>query len=217
MAKNTLARALCVLVLSGCARSQGPDVPTVQLPDEYEATPGQTSLAPIPWRDYFQDPKLVELITLALQHNYDLQIALQRIEVARAGVRQATGARLPQVGLGVGAGVRKFGLYTMDGAGNAGTEIRPGQNVPVHLPNYSLGLEASWEANLWGRLRHLQESAKAQYLATVEGTNLVLTSLVSDVAAAYFELAALDQSLEVLQETVSHQEDALETMLLRPG
>lgn len=215
MVWKAFAVALGIFLCSSCAPSQKPDVAKVKLPDAYETAPDQRPLEPIPWKDYFQAPQLVQLITLALKHNYDLQIALQRIEVARAGVRQATGSWLPQVGLAVGGGVQKFGLYTMDGAGNATTDIRPGQPVPVHLPNFYLGLEASWEANLAGRLRHLQESAKAQYLATVEGTNLVITALVSDVAVAYYELAALDRSLEVLEQTIAHQEEALEAMRIQ--
>lgn len=211
-----LAAALVIFVCWGCVPSQkAPDVAQVELPDAYDAAPGAGPAEPIAWKDYFDDPHLVELITLALEHNYDLQIALQRIEVARAGVRLATGAWLPQVGLGVGAGVDKFGLYTMDGAGNATTDIRPGQPVPVHLPSLYVGLEASWEANLAGRLHHLQESAKAQYLATVEGTNLVITILVAEVAVAYYELAALDRSREVLGQTIAHQEAALEAMRIQ--
>lgn len=204
--------ALMILWLgSSCAPSRKVDVRQVKLPEAYEAA-GQRSAAPIPWNDYFRDPRLVELLTLAVERNYDLRIALQRIEVARAGVRQATGAWVPQVGLAAGVGVRKFGLYTMDGAGNAATEIRPGQTVPVHLPNFYLGLQASWEVNLAGRLHHLQESAKARYLATVEGANLVITNLVSDVAVAYYELAAVDRSLEVVEQTLVRQEEALQAM-----
>jgi multidrug efflux system outer membrane protein len=184
----------------------------VKLPDAFGSAAGQASSAPIPWNEYFSDPQLVELVTLAVKHNYDMLIALQRIEVARAGVRQATGAYVPQVGLSAGVGIRKFGLYTMDGAGNAATEITPGQTVPVHLPNFHLGLQASWEINLAGRLRHLKESAKARYLATVEGANLVITSLVADVAVAYYELAAVDRSLEVVRQTLVRQETALEAM-----
>jgi multidrug efflux system outer membrane protein len=210
--RTTFIAVMTVLLCASCAPKRTANVREVKLPDAYEAAPGQQSLEPIPWSDYFRDPQLVELLTLAVKHNYDLQIALQRIEVARAGVRQATGAWVPQVGLAAGVGVRKFGLYTMDGAGNAATEIRPGQTVPVHLPDFYLGLQASWEVNLAGRLRHLKESAKARYLATVEGANLVITSLVSDVAVAYYELAAVDRSLEVVQQTLVRQEEALEAM-----
>jgi multidrug efflux system outer membrane protein len=212
MVRRDIVAAVGILLGSSCAPSRSADVRKVKLPDAYEAAPDQQPLEPIPWKDYFRDPQLVELVTLAVKYNYDLQIALQRIEVARAGVRQATGAWVPQVGLVAGAGVRKFGLYTMDGAGNASTFIRPGQTVPVHLPDFVVGLQASWEVNLAGRLHHLQESAKARYLATVEGANLVITSLVADVAVAYYELAALDRSLEVVRQTLVRQEEALEAM-----
>lgn len=212
MVRKNLAAAMGILLGSSCAPSRSVAVREVELPAAYEGAPDERPLPPIPWKEYFQDPELVELVTLAVKQNYDLRIALQRIEVARAGVRRATGAWVPQVGLAVGAGVRKFGLYTMDGAGNAATEIRPGQTVPVHLPDFYVGLQASWEVNLAGRLHHLQESAKASYLATVEGANLVITNLVADVAVAYYELAALDMSLEVVEQTLVRQEAALEAM-----
>lgn len=212
MVRRAFAPALAILVCSSCAPKKKVDVPEVELPATYAEAPDGRSIEPIPWKKYFRDPQLVDLLELAVEHNYDLQIALQRIEVARAGVRQATGAWVPQVGLSAGAGVRKFGLYTMDGAGNASTDITPGQTVPVHLPDFYVGLQASWEVNLAGRLHHLQESAKAQYLATIEAANLVITSLVSDVAVAYYELAALDRSLAVVEQTLVRQEAALEAM-----
>jgi NodT family efflux transporter outer membrane factor (OMF) lipoprotein len=211
MAAKTLVAALGLLLGSGCVPSRKAEVREVKLPGAYEGAP-QQPVETMPWKEYFQDPQLVELVTLAVEYNYDLRIALQRIEVARAGVRQATGAWVPRVELATGASVRKFGLYTMDGAGNIVTDIRPGQTVPIHLPDYYIGLQASWEVNLAGRLRHLQESAKARYLATVEGANLVITNLVADVAVAYYELAALDRSLEVVRETLVRQEEALEAM-----
>lgn len=100
----------------------------------------------------------------------------------------------------------------MDGAGNAATQITPGQTVPVHLGDFYVGLQASWEVNLAGRLHHLQESAKARYVATIEGANVVITNLVSDVAVAYYELAALDRSREVVRLTLVRQRAALEAM-----
>lgn len=209
---KVLIAAFAVLCSSCAPSRRTPEVARVRLPEAYETAPRQPSVAPIPWREYFKDGELIQLVTRALEHNLDLRIALQRIEVARAGVRQATGAQFPQVALVAGSGIRKFGLYTMDGAGNAGTDIRPGQLVPTHLPDFYVGLEAGWEVDLWGRLRHLRESALAQYLATVEGTKLVITNLVSEVAVAYFDLAALDRTLEILGQTIARQEEALEAM-----
>ena len=148
----------------------------------------------------------------ALAGNFDVQIALQHIEIARAGVTQLSGARLPEVALAASAGVHRYGRYTMDGAGNASTEITPGQPVPTYLPDLFVGLQASWEADVWGRLGALQGVARARYLASIEGTNLVVTNVVADIAAAYYELAALDRRQQVLTETIAHQTQALEMM-----
>lgn len=207
---------LSVLVALSCAPSRKPpEVAEVKLPDTYASAPEAEPLLPIPWQDYFRDPQLVQIIQQGVGQNFDVRIALQRIEVARAGVRQATGARLPEVALVAGAGIRKFGLYTMDGAGNAGTAISPGRTVPVHLPDFYVGLQASWEVDIWGRLRHLKDAAVAQYLETVEGTNLVLSNVVSEIALAYFELAALDGSIEILEQTTKRQADALDLMRIQ--
>lgn len=201
------------LLLSACApasKSLPPAKPN--LPASYRDTSARSSGAPLRWSDYFRDANLKRLISQAMAYNYDVRIALQRVEVARAWVRQATGARLPQVGVGAGVGVRKFGLYTMDGAGNATTEITPGQLVPENLTDYSIGLEASWEVDLWGRLKSQREAALSRYLATLEGTNFVITAIVSETAQAYFELIAVDGSLEVLERTLERQERALDVM-----
>jgi outer membrane protein, multidrug efflux system len=203
--------ALALLAPIGCTHTE-PKVPEVKLPASFEAKSAGPSAAAIPWKDYFADEHLNALIATALEKNYDLRVALQRIEIARAGIRQSTGALFPQVSLGAGAGVRKFGLYTMDGAGNATTDITPGQIVPVNYGDFSFGLAASWEIDVWGKLRSMRSSAQAQYLATVEGTNLVITGLVSEVALAYFELLAFDHWQEILSQTVARQRQALEIM-----
>lgn len=169
-----------------------------------------TTVANINWRDYFQDAKLIGLIEAATKNSQDLQIALQRIEIARSGVKLAKGELLPKVGLNIGSNVTRFGLYTMDGAGNAMTEITPGQMVPVNLPDFYLGLQSSWEMDIWGRLKNQRQSAFADYLSSIEGTNLVISNLVADTAIYYFELIALDNQLDMVLETIAKQKHALE-------
>lgn len=185
------------------------------LPGSFGGDASGPSIAEISWREYFSDPHLNALITEALENSHDLSIALQRIEIARAGVKQATGALLPQVALSLGAGARKFGLYTMDGAGNATTDITPGERVPVMLGDFSIGLQTSWEIDIWGKLRNQRKSMLAQYLATVEGTNLVVTSLVSDLASAYYELLAIDHADVLLRRAIERQQHALEVVRLQ--
>lgn len=212
------APARCVLscaLFVACAGSSTVTVPERKAPAAFVTELAGPSVASINWRSYFTDPNLIALIHEALENSFDLRIALQRIELARAGVAAATGALLPQVDLGLGVGIRKFGLYTMDGAGNATTEITPGRLIPKNLPDYAIGLQSTWEIDLWGKLRNQRKSALSQYLATVEGTNLVITSLVADIATSYYELLALDHAREVLQHTIVRQKEALEVVRLQ--
>lgn len=211
--RTTSLLLAALMALSGCGSlDTSAKVPEVKLPAAYDGSaPGQP-IAAMNWKDYFADEHLNGLITAALKGNFDLFMALQRIEIARASIKQTTGALFPQVSLGVGAGGRKFGLYTMDGAGNATTEMTPGKLVPVHLPDFSIGLQASWEVDVWGKLRNLRGTARAQYLATIEGTNLIITNLVADIAVAYFELIAFDHTQKVLGQAIESQANMLELM-----
>ena len=206
-----------LLIFSGCKTlNTNLSIPERKIPTSFNrAQTDTTSIAEINWRQYFADTLLVKLIDTALTGNFDLQMALQRIEVARAGVKSANGALLPQVGLSIGGGVRKFGLYTMDGAGNITTEITPGQMVPINLPDMYVGLNASWEIDIWGKLRNQRKSAFANYLSSIEGTNFVISNLVADVGIAYYELIALDNELEIITQTIRQQQEALEVVKLQ--
>ncbi|NVB80082.1 MAG: efflux transporter outer membrane subunit [Kofleriaceae bacterium] len=203
-----------VALASACAPSTSVTVREVPLPAAYDGVTAGDSIATLDWSAYFADDNLNILVRDALAGNLDLQAELQRIEIARASVQRATGARLPQLSLALGAALHKYGRYTMDGAGNAATEITPGRRVPTHLPDLLVGVQASWEADLWGRLGNLQGAARTRYLASIEGTNLVITNLVADIATAYYQLVALDRMQEVLTETTARQTEALEMMRL---
>jgi outer membrane protein, multidrug efflux system len=179
------------------------------VPSAYADRADSLNTASIKWKQYFSDTSLAGLIDIALQNNFDALIAMQRIEAARSNVRLAQGALLPSVSGYTSVAQRKFGLYTMDGAGNITTEITPGKIIPINLRDYYLGLQTSWEVDLWGKLRNRKKAAIARYLGTLEGKNLVITNLVADVATSYYELLAMDNELEIILETMKLQEDAL--------
>ncbi|WP_428067600.1 TolC family protein [Chryseobacterium gambrini] len=163
-----------------------------------------------PWRQFFTDPNLVALIETALKNNQELMITLQEIEIAKSGVLAKKGRLTPTVSAGIGAGVKKAGRYTSEGAGDATTEIEPGKEMPDPLGNFEGGLMANWEVDIWKKLRTEKESAVAHYLSTVEGKNFVLSNLIEEVADNYYELLALDNQLDIIQQYTKLQQRALE-------
>lgn len=199
------------VVLWACQTSKRLDKKDLRpMPDSFAYAKDSSSSATINWRHYFSDPDLLFLIEEALKNNSDMLIALQRIEGARSGVILNRGALLPAVSVNASYWQRKFGYYTMDDAGNRTTEIEPGKFVPTHLPDYFLGLQTSWEIDVFGKLRNRKKAAFAKFFATVEGKNLVVTNLIADVANNYYELLALDNELDITRETIRLQENAFE-------
>jgi multidrug efflux system outer membrane protein len=166
------------------------------------------------WKDFFTDPNLVALIDTALKNNQELNIVLQEINMAKNEVRGRKGAYLPFVGAGVGAGVEKVGRYTSRGASDDANYITPGKKVPVNLPNYGFGLNASWEVDIWKKLRNSKNAAVARYLSSVEGKNFMVTTLIAELATSYYELMALDNQLEILKKNIEIQQNALEMVKL---
>lgn len=185
------------------------------IPNSFNTNSDSLGIAKINWKTYFNDPVLSDLIDTALVNNVDLNIAFQKIEIARAGVKTAKGALVPQISAGINGGVRRFGRYTMDGAGNISTEMTPGKIVPVNLPDIFLGFQSSWELDLWGKLKSKHQSAINQLLASTEGAKAVTAALVSDIAVSYYELLALDHELEIIRQTIQRQKDALEVVKLQ--
>jgi NodT family efflux transporter outer membrane factor (OMF) lipoprotein len=182
----------------------------VVLPALYQAS-ADTAAAELPqWNRFFTDTNLVALIKTGLMYNQDLQAALQRINYAQADILQQKGLLSPTVNGSIAASLRKFGLYTMDGAGNIVTDIQPGKLIPVDLPDYFVGLQTSWEIDAWGKLKNKKQAALARYLSGVEGSNLLVTQLVASISTAYYELLAIDETVKIIDETIQVRERAYE-------
>jgi multidrug efflux system outer membrane protein len=158
------------------------------------------------WSQFFDDPHLKALIDVALKNNQELNIRIQEIMIAQAEIMSRQGEYLPRVNAQVGAGYEKVGKYTRFGR----TDER--NDVPKHLQNYTFGFEASWEVDIWKKLRNAAKAANLRYLASQEGRNFMITQLVAEIAASYYDLLALDNRLEVLHRNIDIQQNALEMM-----
>lgn len=214
--KRYIAAIALSLVLAGCKAPMATvvkDEVKENIPQNFnQQDQGETNnnSGTTPWRQFFTDPNLVALIETALKNNQELMITLQEIEIAKSGVLAKKGRLTPTVSAGIGAGVKKAGRYTSEGAGDATTEIEPGKEMPDPLGNFEGGLMANWEVDIWKKLRTEKESAVAHYLSTVEGKNFILSNLIEEVADNYYELLALDNQLDIIQQYTKLQQRALE-------
>ena len=202
------------LVMTSCKTPQATkmtDNVKLQLPSKFQKDSVAGTTATItPWRQFFSDPALASLIDTALVNNQDLRITIQQIAIAKSGVLLQQGLMMPTVSGGGSVGVSKAGRYTSEGAGNATTEIKPGKSMPDPLMDYQIGADLDWEVDLWHKLSSSKHTAVEHYLATVEGRNAVLSSLISQVASNYYELLALDNKLDLIHQYIDLQKKAVE-------
>lgn len=185
------------------------------VPESFNNLKDSVNTAKIKWKDYFTDPNLAELIDAALKNNQELNIMLQEINIAKNEVRARKGAYLPSLNAGAGAGVEKVGRYTSQGASDDANEIMPGRKFPDPLPNYLVGINVSWEVDIWKKLRNSKKAAAYKYLSTIEGKNFMVTYLISEIASSYYELMALDNQLEILKQNIDIYQNSLEIVKLQ--
>ena len=204
-----------VLAVSACAPTLVERTASPSVPAQYGNRSDTTNSAQVAWRDYFTDPYLTALIDTALGNNQELNITRQEIEVARNEVRARKGEYLPFVDIRAGAGVDKVGRYTYRGATEATTDIEPGREMPDPLQDYYVGAFATWELDVWRKLRNAKKSAVYRYLASVEGRNFMVTNLVAEIANSYYELLALDNELAIVQQNIDIQSNALKIVKLQ--
>jgi len=175
----------------------------------YSGSADSTDVATTRWRQFFKDPDLRALVDSALANNQELNIMLQEIAIAKNEVRARKGEYLPFVDIAAGAGVEKVGEFTRNGSVEHSLDVKEETRFPEPLPDFLVGARASWELDIWKKLRNAKQAAVMRYLGTVEGKNFMVTHLVAEIADAYYELMALDNQLEILRSNIAIQQDAL--------
>ena len=207
--RATAASALALLALAGCT-SLAPDYarPMLPVPATLNGTNGPngsegTALAPetgpMGWQDFLQEPRLRELVALALQNNRDLRVAVLAIEKARAqyGVEQSN--RFPAVGA-TAAGNRTRTADDLNTSGRSPTSSQ-----------YSAQLGfSSYEIDFFGRVKNLNEAALQEFLRTTENRRSVQLSLVAEVANAWLTLDADGRRLQLAQDTLRSRQKSYE-------
>jgi NodT family efflux transporter outer membrane factor (OMF) lipoprotein len=208
--------AVLVIILHSCVPTREVRDVNTAVPDTYE-TPLKDTLtsASVQWKDYFLDPDLNALIEEGLKNNQELNIFLQQIAIAKNEIQTRKGEYLPFVNLQAGGEVEKVGEFTRNGAVEQNLNVREDRAFPDPLPNYGVGFFASWELDVWNKLRNSKKAAVVEYLATVEGKNFMVTNLVSEMADSYYELLALDYQLSIIDQNLEIQQNALRIVKLQ--
>jgi len=183
------------------------------IPAYYNTAQDSTNIASVKWRQYFTDSYLIAIIDSALKNNQELNIALREIEIDKNEIQARKGEYLPFVNLGGVAGVEKTGRYTWDGLSEEDLKLNP-EKGPKYIGDFRTGIYASWELDVWKKLRNAKKSAVLKYLSTIEGRNFMVTNIISEIASSYYELLALDNMMSIVQQNIELQKNALHMVKL---
>ena len=199
--KKFLLLAIAVL-LSGCAVGPNYKRPTVSVPTDYrDSMAAQTAAAPSlgneNWWQVYQDPVLADLIHTALQQNYDVRIAASRVLEAQAQLGITRANQFPSASVGAD-------IFSQQNAKTSN------QFPPYQVNAGQLNLSVIWNLDFWGKYRRQTEAARAQMLASEWGQRAVISSLVANVATAYFQLRALDSEIEISKRTLGSRQQSLQ-------
>ena len=208
-----MRRAVFALALAASACTVGPNYkrPVAQLPEAYRAAAptgalaaDQPSLGDQKWWEVFQDEQLQELIRTALRQNFDVRIAAARVAEARAQLGITRADQFPQV----------------DGSALADRERVSASPVPLPSQAFDRNVfqvagSTRWEVDFWGKFRRATEAARATLAATEWGRRAVVTSLVAQVAEAYFALRAIDLNLDISRQTLASRQESLRLTQVR--
>ncbi len=193
-----------LLVLAGCAVGPKYSRPDTKKPEAYvQASTKSDSITNMKWWDVYQDTTLQKLITIAIDSNLDLSIAIARVDEAKAilGYNQAN----------------MFPFFDYNARGRASDFGSDATQSGVAFSQNSVALlgNVSWEIDLWGKLRHANRAAYADLVATDEGRKSVYISLVAQVAELYFQLRGLDERMEITRRTYETRMEYLRIITLR--
>jgi multidrug efflux system outer membrane protein len=181
-------QVVMLCALAACGVTHAYKQPDVVVPKDYRGglhsatvASADSVIARLSYRSFFADSTLRELIDTAVVNNIDLQIGLKNIEIAEQTLKAAKLGNLPALSIGVQE-----------------TRTFPSDNgIQTTAQDYTASASASWEADIWGKIRSRKKSALATYLKTQEATKAVRTRLVADVAAGYYNLLMLDEQLDI--------------------
>lgn len=212
---------LCAMVLTAAVNScvtRKYQSPALDLPAAFRTdstgSVSDSGIATISYHAFFSDPVLLQLIDSGITRNYNLQVAIKQIDYAAQAFKQAKWNNVPTLSLTAGqASISRPSDNSLNGL-TASQFL--GQS---YIADYTTGLNISWEADIWGKIKSRKDAALADYLGSQEAAKAVQTKLVSDIAQGYYNLLMLDTQLEVTRKSIALYDSsiAVTTMLRDAG
>ncbi|WP_333600937.1 efflux transporter outer membrane subunit [Flavobacterium sp.] len=176
-----------------------------EVPGNYrnDTTSDTTNIADIKWKSFFEEADLVSLIDVALAKNNDLQIADKNLAIANLRFKQTKWGNVPQVNAFANATSTRLSENSLNGI-NIAQSLN--QN---HVEDYSAGLNLSWEADIWGKIRNQKRAAQAVYMQTAEARKALQTTIVATVSKGFYDLLMLDAQLDIAKKTLALNDSTL--------
>src|SRR6476661_719124 len=170
-----------------------PYKPEAMMPDKFrnQATADTLSIGDKQWKELFTDSKLTTLIDSGISNNYDMLIAVNRLDISRRRMRQSKLLQLPELNFQVAAQYSRPSDNSLNGI-SIKSFLKEN-----HVENYQAIGTLSWEADIWGKIRSQKEAALAEYMQSYEAVKAVQTQIVADIAHGYYNLVTLDRQLEI--------------------
>ncbi len=197
--------ALVVLPSCGIPELRKP-VPVAPQPESFNGATSTENSSKLGVRDFFNDPKLLDLIDQAVTGNLEQKMLAQDAQIAANEVLARRGAYLPLISGGAGAGLNKASLFTPLGAGIHDDPFRFGQLIPNPYGDFLFAANITWQLDVWRQLRNARDAAAMRFLSANERRNYFVTRLVADIAENYYELIMLDKRIEILDQVIALQE-----------
>ena len=200
-----------LLGLGACKVSKDVATPQPDVPGQFRsaATADTTSIGSLPWKSFFADPTLQQLIDSAIARNYDMQVAYQNIQSARLVLGQSKLGYWPDLNFNATYSRNRPADNSLNG------QFAPAIVGHKYLEDYNVNVGLSWELPIWGKIQNQQSKALAQYLQSTEAQKALQTNIVEGVADGYYNLLMLDAQLKIAKANLALNDSTLAIIRLQ--
>lgn len=209
-ANRTIIIIIAAAFISACGVGKKYSRTELDLPDQYREPVAMTAdTVQLPWRTFFKDPVLIELIEKALEKNNSIAFAVKNVQQTERMYKQAKLQFLPTVDFTAGANRSWLSRNSLNGSLSEQFIGTP------YMDDYNAGFNLSWEIDIWRKAKMQKEDALAGYFSQKENLNALRTRIISEVATAYYHLIALDEQLAIAQRNTALSDSTLKMIELQ--